>query len=164
MLVGGRIEQELGAVGGPGADGHDVAGVDLAVAVAGDDDPGDGAPGAVGLQLGHLGPCEQGDVGPAEQRPDRDDLGVGFGVGQAGVPVAPGAADAGGAGPVLLVQHDPARCVERVVAGLGQVIGDLLEPGLVGDGGPGVGLAAGTLGRVLAGVAVHLVQPLGFGV
>ncbi len=164
MLVGGRVEQELGAVRGSGADSHDVAPVDLAVAVAGDDDSGDRSAGIVGLQPGHLGPGEQRDVGPAQQGPDRDDLGVGLGVHQARVAVAPGAADAGAGGPVRLVQHDPARRVERVVAALGQVIGNLLEPGLVGDGGPRVRLAAGAFGGVLAGVAVHLVQPLGLGV
>ena len=161
MLVIGRVEQDLGAVGRPGGDNHDVAGVDLPLAVPGDDDPGDAAPGVVGLQPGHLGPGEQGDVGPVEQRPDRDHVGVGLGVHQARVAVAPGAADAGAARPVGLVQHDPARGVERVVAALGQPIVDLLDPRLVGDRGPGVGLAAMALGRVLTAVAVHLVQVLG---
>jgi hypothetical protein len=160
----GRVEQDLGAVGRPRADGHDAAGVDLAVAVAGDDDAGDRPAGVVGLEPGHLGPGEQGDVGLAEQRADGDDVGVGLGVHHAGVAVAPGAADTVALRPPLFVQHDPARRVERVVAALGQVVGDLLEPWLVRDGGPRVGLAMGTLGRVLPSVAVHLVQLLGPGV
>ena len=97
----------------------------------------------------------------AEQRPDRDDVGVGLGVHQARVAVAGGAADADAAGPVGLVQHDPARRMERAVAALGQVIGDLLQPGLVGDRGPGIRLAVRALGRIFPGVAVHVIQPLG---
>jgi hypothetical protein len=44
MFAGGRIEQELGAVSGAGADGHDVGPVDLLVPVPGDNDPGHHAP------------------------------------------------------------------------------------------------------------------------
>ena len=111
--------------------------------------------------FGHLGPGDQGDVGPVKQRPDRDHVGVGLGVHQARVAVAPGAADAGAARPVRLVQHDPARGVERVPAALGQPVGDLLDPRLMGDRGPRVGLAPRALGRILTAVAVHLVQVLG---
>jgi len=54
--------------------------------------------------------------------------------------------------------------MERVVAALGQAIGYLLDPALVGDSRPGVGLAPVALGRILARVAVYLIQALGLGV
>ena len=97
----------------------------------------------------------------AEDGPDRDHLGVGLGVHQARVAITPGAADAGAARPVGLVQQDPARRVERVPAALGQVVGDLLDPRLMRDRRPRVLLRPVALGRVLAVVAVHLVQLLG---
>src|SRR5262249_3039857 len=152
--VADRVQQDLGAVGGPGGHGHDVGLVDLAVAVAGDDDSGDRSAPIVGLQPGHLGAGEQGDVVAVEYRPHRDGLGVGLGVHQARVAVTGRAADADTLRPPGLVQQDAARRVEWVVAALGQVVGDVLDPGLVRDGGPRVGLAAVALGGVLAGVAV----------
>ena len=59
-----------------------------------------------------------------------------------------------------LVEHDPAGGVERVVAGGGEIVGELLDPRLVRDGGVGVGRARGRLGRILATRAVHVVQLL----
>ena len=53
------------------------------------------------------------------------------------------------------------RAREGVVAGLLEVVRDLLDAGLVADGRPRVLAAPGALGRVLAVVAVHLVEPLG---
>ena len=76
------------------------------------------------------------------------------------VPVTPRAPDARAARAVRLVEQDPARRRERVVAGRRQVVGDPLDAWLVGDGRPGVLLRPVALGRVLAVVAVHLVQPL----
>ena len=70
----------------------------------------------------------------------------------------------GAPSPVGLVEQDPARCRERVVPGGRQVVGDLLDARLVGDGGPRVLLRPRALGRILAVAAVHLVQPLGLGV
>ena len=66
--------------------------------------------------------------------------------------------------PVRLIQQDPARSVERAIPAFGQAIGDLLDSRLVRDGGPRVGRGPVTLGRVLATVAVHLVQLFGLGV
>ena len=51
--------------------------------------------------------------------------------------------------------------VERVVAAGGQLVGQLLDPRLVGHRRPGVRLRAVALGGVLAAVAVDLVEPLG---
>ena len=62
---------------------------------------------------------------------------------------------------VRLVEHDPARRVERVVAGRREIVRELLDPRLVGDGGMRVRRARRRLGRVLAAGAVHLVQLLG---
>ena len=76
------------------------------------------------------------------------------------IAVAPRAADARAARAVGFVEEDPARRRERVVAGGGQVVGDLLDARFVGDGRPRVLLRPVTLGGVVAVVAVHLVQPL----
>src|SRR5215472_17485207 len=51
-----------------------------------------------------------------------------------------------------------------MVAALLKILGFLLDPGLVRDGGPRVRRAAPPLGRILAAVAVHLVQLLGLAV
>ena len=66
---------------------HDVGPVDLPLAAPGHDHPGDRPAGRVGLQPHHLGAGQQGHVRLAQQRPDRDDLGVGLGVHQARVAV-----------------------------------------------------------------------------
>ena len=65
---------------------------------------------------------------------------------------------------VRLVDQDAARRVERVVSALGQVVGQLLNPGLVGDRGVRVRRAGRRLGRILAPRSVHLVHRLGSGV
>ena len=65
---------------------------------------------------------------------------------------------------VRLVDPDAARRVERVKARRGQVVGQLLDPGFVGDRRVRVGRAGRRLGRVLAARAVHLVHRLGSGV
>ena len=83
---------------------------------------------------------------------------------QARVAVAPGAADAGAGRAVGLVQQDPARRVERLVAAVLQVVGQLLDPWLVGDRGPRILPRPVALGGVLAVRPVHLVEPLGLGV
>ena len=121
-------------------------------------------PVGVGVEPGHLGVDEQRDVGPVEDRAHGDRLGVGLGVDQARVAVAPRAADARALGPVGLVEQDAARGVERVVAAGGHLVGELLDAWLVRDGRPRVRLGPRPLGGVLAGVAVDLVQLLGLGV
>ena len=138
--------------------------VGLLRTAARDDDAGDAPTGGIGLQLDHLGLDEQRHVRRHQQRPHGDRLGVGLGVDHARIAVAPRAADARAAGPVGFVEEDPARRRERVVAGGGQVVGDLLDARFVGDGRPRVLLRPVTLGRVVAVVAVDLVQPLRLGV
>ena len=75
--------------------------------------------------------------------------------------VAGRAADAVAVGHVRLVQPDAARRVERVVSGRGEVVRELLDPGLVGDRRIRVRRARRRLGRVLPAGAVHLVEVLG---
>ena len=83
---------------------------------------------------------------------------------QARVAIAPGAADAGAAAPVGLVEHDAHRGRERVVALSLQGVRDLLQAGLVADRRPGVRLGPVALGGVLVPGAVHLVEPLSLAV
>ena len=101
--------------------------------------------------------CSQGGA-------DAEHLGVGLGVQRAREPVAVPAAHTDAVRQVRLVEQDAARRVERVVSALLQVIGELLNPGLVGDRGVRVGRAGRRLGRILAPRAVHLVHRLGGGV
>ena len=61
---------------------------------------------------------------------------------------------------VRLVEHDPARRVERLVAGRLEVVRELLDPRLVRHGGMRVRRARRRLGRILAPRAVHLVELL----
>ena len=74
--------------------------------------------------------------------------------------VARGTANAGAERLVRLVEHDPAGSVEGPVAGGREVVGELLDPWLVRDGGMRVRRAGRRLGRVLSARAVHLVELL----
>ena len=62
MPVVGRREQELGRVGRPGRDDDDVGAVGLLDAVALDDDPLDGGAGRVRLEAGDDAPGSERDV------------------------------------------------------------------------------------------------------
>ena len=73
-------------------------------------------PPAIGLEPHDLRLDEQRHVRRHQQRPHGDRLGIGLGVHQARIAVAPRAADARAPGPVGLVEQDPARRRERVVA------------------------------------------------
>ena len=99
--------------------------------------------------------------GVLERRAHAEHLGVGLRVDEAREAVAGRAADARAVRHVRLVEQDPARGVERVVARGGEVVGELLDPRLVRDGRVRVRRARRALGRVLAAVAVHLVELLG---
>ncbi len=124
-------------------------------------DLGDGAPRGVGAQLHGRGAGEQRDVGVLQRRPHAEHLGVGLGVHEAGEAVAGRAAHAGAVGHVVLAQHHPARGVEGVQAGRGEVLGELCDARLVRDGGVGVGRARRRFGGVLAARPVHFVELLG---
>ena len=164
MPGGRRLQQHLGGVDRPGGQHHDVADVLLAGGAAPDDDLGDRLTARIGLQPPHLGVDEHGDVQPAEQRPDRDDVGVGLGVHQARKAIAFAAANAQAGRRVRFVENDAARYVKRVVPGPLQVVGDLLDQRLMRYRRPRIFLRPGTLGRILAMHAAYLVEPFGLGV
>ena len=126
-----------------------------------DDHAGDGGAGRVGFQLHRPRVPQQGDVVVLEGGPDADHLGVGLGVQRAREAVAFPALHAGAVGQVGLVDQDPARGVERMVALLLQVVGELLDARLMRDRGVRVGRARRRLGRVLPPRPVHLIEVLG---
>ena len=160
VRVGGRGEQQLGAVRGPARDDDDVALQRLLASVDADHDARDRGARGVGLEPDGLGAREEGHVWVLERGAHGDDLGVGFGVHEAREAVAVLTPHALAVGQVALVEQDPARRVERVEALLGEVVGQLLDPGLVRDRGERVGSARRRLGRILAARAVDLVELL----
>ena len=162
VLVASGGQQQLGGVDRAAGDDHDVAVIALGLAVVLGHHLGDRGAGRVGLQLHHPRVPEQGDVGVLEGGADAEHLGLG--VQRAREAVAVRAAHADAVGHVRLVDQDAARRVERVIAGLGQVIGELLDPGLVGHRRVRVGRAGRRVGRILTSCAVHLVHGLGGGV
>ena len=126
-----------------------------------DHDLGDGRARVVRLEPRDLRVRQQRDVRVLERRPHAEHLGVGLRVHHAREAVAVLHTDAGAVRRVRLVEQDPARRVERVVAGRREVVGELLDPRLVRDGRERVRRARRRLGRILAAGAVHLVQLLG---
>src|SRR4029453_5964248 len=125
----------------------------------GDDDSGHGASAGIRLELHHLRVHHDGDVVMVEGGTDGDDLGVRLRVHQTWIAVAPGAPDARARGAPLLVQQDAARRGERVRPGRGQVVEQLLDPWLAGDGRPRVLAAPVALDRILPVRTMDLVQP-----
>ena len=117
--------------------------------------------GRVGLQPDRLRVGQQRHVRVFQRRPHAEHLGVGLGVHQAREAVARPATHARAQVRRGLVEHHPARRVERMQPGRRQVVGELLDPRLVRDRRVRVGAAGRRLGRVLAADAVHLVHPLG---
>ena len=93
-----------------------------------------------------------------------EDFRVGFGMDEAGKPVAVHATHAGAERHVLLVEHDAAGRVKRMIAGPRQVVGQLLDARLVRHRRKGIRRARRRLGRVFATRAVHLIHLLGLGV
>ncbi len=131
VLVVRRREQQLGRVGRAAGDDDEVAGEALGLAVPLDDDLGDLVARLVGLELDGHRVGQQRHVRMLERRPHAEHLGVGLGVDEAGEAVAGGAAHAVAVRHVRLVQPDAARRVERVVAGGGEVVRELLDARLV---------------------------------
>jgi len=134
------------------------------MAATGDDDARHRATGVVGFEAGHLGTDEERHVRQVEDGTHRDGLGVGLGVHQARVAVAPRATDARALRPVGLVEQYAARRVERVIAALLHLVREFLHARLVRHRRPGIRLRAMTLRRILAAVAVDLIQRLGLAV
>ena len=160
MTIVGRGQQDLGRVGRAGRDDDDVGVVGLVGTVALDDDPLDGGSGRVRFEPGDDRARAQADVLVLQGRPDAEHLGIGLGLDQAREAVARPAADALAVRPVVLQEPDAAGRVEGVVAGLLQVVRQLLDAGLVGQRRVRVLGARVALGRVLAVVAVDLVEML----
>ena len=77
------------------------------------------------------------------------------------MPVTGVAADAAALPGVLLVQHHPERHVEGLEAEAREVVGELLHPGLMADGGIGIRRAGRRVGGILSPPAVHVVELLG---
>ena len=137
------------------------AGEPLLPAVPLDDDLGDGRARVVRVEPDDLRVRQQRDVRVLERGPHAEHLGVGLRVDEAREAVARRAADARAERRVRLVEHDPARRVERLVAGGREVVGELLDPRLVRHGRMRIRRARRRLGRVLAARAVDVVVLLG---
>src|SRR6185312_2250413 len=95
-----------------------------------------------------------------ERGPHPEYIRVRLAVHGAGEAVAVLAAHASAVRQVRLVQADAARRVEGVVAGGGQVVGELRDARLVRDGRERVRSARVRLSRILAMGAMHLVELL----
>ena len=82
-----------------------------------------------GMLLGVDGPAvrQQGDVWILQRRAYPLHLRIRFGMHQAREAVARSAANAGAERPILFVEHNPVWRVERVIAGLLQVVRELLD-------------------------------------
>ncbi len=157
VLVVRGEEQDLRRVGRAADSDDHVGRVALLRPVVLDHDLGDRGARVVGVEPDHLPVRQQGDVGVLERRTHAEHLGVRLRVDEAGEAVARGTTNARAERWVGLVEHDPARRVERVVAGGLELVGELLDPWLVRHGGMRVGGARRRFGRVLAARAVHLV-------
>jgi len=129
-----------------------------------DDDFADPASRSVGFEPLDIGVGHERNVGVLEGRVDGTHLRVGLRVNQAGKAVTGLAADAAAGVGIFLVEHDAERRVKRAQAQTREVVGQLLDARLMAHRRLRVGSAAFRLGGVLAGVAVHVVEPLGFGV
>src|SRR5262249_3545888 len=124
-------------------------------------DPGHRRAGRIRLESDRLRVREQRDVGMGYRRPDPEDLGIGFGLDEAWEPIARGAPDTGARLHRAPVEADAARCVERAVPRPDKVVRQLLDAGLVRYGRERVRRARRWLGRILAALAMHLIELLG---
>lgn len=112
----------------------------------------------VGFEAFHLGVAVQGDVAVAKGRSDAEDVGVGLAVCEAGEAVESVAANAASRLRVGLVQVDADGHVKRMLAGLLEVVAQLLDEGLVRHGRMGEGARAWRLGRILPGLSMDQVD------
>ena len=122
----------------------------------------DARAGVVGLEPHDLRVRQQRDVRVLERGPNADHLGIGLRVHHAREAVAVRAAHARAVRHVRLVEHDPARRVERMVPRPSRASSaSCWMRGSCETGGMRVRRARRRLGRILAARAVHLVQLLG---
>ena len=164
MLVARRAQQERGGVHGAAGHDDDVRAVGLLAGAAVDNDSLDRAPRRVRLEALHSRVGAQRDVGVLECGAHADHVGVGLAVGRAGEAVESVATHTASGFRVGLVEVHRDRQVKRLVVRPDQVVVELLDTRLVGDGWIRVRARARRLGRVLAGLAVDEVEPLGLGV
>src|SRR5262249_23824730 len=114
-----------------------------------------------GLELLHLGVRQQRQVGILQRWVDADHLSVRLGIDQARKTVAGLTTDALARTGILLVELNSKWNVERLQPQPGEVIAQLLQPGLVADGRMRVGTAGARVGRIVSPPAVDLIQLLG---
>ena len=164
VAVRRRAQQQRGRVDGAAGDDDDVGAVALLAPAAVDHDLRDRASAGVGLQAHDARVRAQGDVLALDRGPHAQHVRVGLAVGQAREAVEAVAAHAAPALGIALVEVDADRQVERVMAGLDEVVVELLDARLVRDGRVGERPGGRGLGGVLAALAVDEVQPLGLGV
>ncbi len=148
-------------------------GLDTAVL---DLDGGDGGAGWIGDEAQHASVGHQGDVGQVQNLPDAVDVGVGFGVDEAGIAVAGVAADALGGEGVGFVALEAKRDGEGVYTELADAGFDFSHARFVFKGGIGIVLGVEGLGGIEAGakasgdggcgaeIAVDVEKLLGLGI
>ena len=106
--------------------------------------------GGVGVEFQHLGICEERDIRVLERGSHAQDLGIRLRLDEAGKSIAILTAHALAVGHIRFIEHDAAGRVEGMVACAFEVVGELLDARLVGDGGMRIRLAARWLGGILA--------------
>ena len=99
-----------------------------------------------------------------ERGPHAQNLGIRLRLDEAGKSIAILTAHTLAVGHIRLVEHDAAGRVEGMVARAFEVVGELLDARLVGDGGKGIGIAAWWLGGILSACAMDTIHALSLGV
>ena len=120
--------------------------------------------GGAGLQLHYLSIRNEFHIGIFQCGIDTDHLSVRLGIDQAWVSIARRAANAWALAPVLLVEHDAERNVERLVSKLLQLIVQFLNARLVADRWIGITSTCPRIRRIYTAFTMHLVETLCFGV
>src|SRR4051812_43023674 len=106
MLIVGGAKEQCGGGDGAAGDDHNSGGGNFHFAFALDLDAFYFATGGAGFQACDFGVGEQGDVGIFQRGVDAEDVGIGFGVDEAGVAIAGAALDAGAVVAVGFVEAD----------------------------------------------------------
>ena len=167
VLVVSRHQQQFGRIGSAARDHNDVALVGFGlstVPVALDHHLGHSGATCVRIELDGPGVGQQGDVRILQRRAHTHHLRIRFSMHQAWESVTRCAADARTERPLLFIKHDPVWRVERVIARLFQVVGELLNTRFVRNRREGIGRAVWRLGGIFASRSMYLVELLGFGV
>ena len=111
-----------------------------------------------------MGLRHQGDIGRRQGRAHADDLGVRFGVHQAGKAIARVAPDADAAMAVLLVEEDTGWGRGGVIASLLQVVVQFLDTRLMRDRWEQIGRTGRRLGGVGVAPSMDLIEMFGLGI